>query len=81
MVAGAFGFHLATEGLVTLKIFPQEFADRVDYVGNTSKTGAQGFLISEPCRQEMADMAGQVQIVELSGQPDFERHFVRCLAF
>lgn len=81
MIAGAFGFHLATESLVTLKIFPQEFADRVDYVGNTSKTGAQGFLISEPCRQEMADMARQVQIVELSGQPDFERHFVRCLAF
>lgn len=81
LIAGAFGFHLATESLLTLKIFPREFADKVDYVGNTSKTGAQAFLISEPSRQEMADMASQVKILELSGQPDFERHFVRCLAF
>lgn len=81
LIAGAFGYHLATDSLLALKILPAELGDKVDYVGNTSKTGGQTFLTNARCRQEMADLVGAVDILELSGQEDFERLFVRCLSF
>lgn len=81
LIAGAFGYHLATASLVRLKIIPKELAGKLDYVGNTSKTGGQTFLTNVPCRGEMAQVAAGVEIVELSGQDGFERLFVRCLGF
>lgn len=81
MIAGAFGYHLATDSLVRLKIIPEELAGKIAYVGNTSKTGSQTFLTNVPCREEMAQVASAVEIVELSGQRDFERLFVSCLSF
>jgi uncharacterized 2Fe-2S/4Fe-4S cluster protein (DUF4445 family) len=81
LIAGAFGYHLATDSLLTLKILPSAFADKIDYVGNTSKTGGQTFLTNALCREEMAAVAREINILELSNQPDFERLFVRCLGF
>ncbi len=81
LIAGAFGYHLATESLLALKILPAAFADKVEYVGNTSKTGGQTFLTNAPSRKEMAEVAKKITILELSNQPDFQRLFVGCLGF
>lgn len=81
LIAGAFGYHLAPESLVRLKILPEELVGEIHYVGNTSKTGGQTFLTNAPCREEMARVAGGVELVELAGQRDFERLFVDCLSF
>jgi len=81
LIAGAFGYHLATDSLLTLKILPSAFADKIDYVGNTSKTGGHTFLTNALCREEMAAVSREINILELSNQPDFERLFVRCLSF
>lgn len=81
LIAGAFGFHLSTEGLISLKLLPEVFRDRVTYVGNTSKTGAQAFLANAPFRDTMDALVREVAVVELSGHPEFEQTFVRCLGF
>ena len=81
LIAGAFGYHLATDSLLTLKILPPEFSKKVRYVGNTSKTGGQTFLTNASCREDMAEVAKEINILELSKLQDFERHFVRCLSF
>jgi uncharacterized 2Fe-2S/4Fe-4S cluster protein (DUF4445 family) len=81
LIAGAFGYHLSTASLLTLKILPRDFNRKIEYVGNTSKTGGQAFLTNAPCRLEMAELAKTIKILELSGQEDFERLFVRCLSF
>lgn len=81
LIAGAFGYHLETDSLSALQILPAGFKDKVEYVGNTSKTGGQAFLTHCPSRREMAQLASKVDIVELSGHEDFERHFVRCMRF
>ena len=81
LIAGAFGYHLSTEGLISLKLLPEAFRDKVEYVGNTSKTGAQTFLTNAGFRQEMADLVKEIHILELSGHPEFEQIFIRCLGF
>ncbi len=81
LIAGAFGYHLATESLIRLRILPHEWAGKIEYVGNTSKTGGQAFLTNAPSREDMGSLAAGVEIVELAGRPDFERLFVDCLSF
>lgn len=80
-IAGAFGFHLSTASLLRLKLLPPEFRDKVEYVGNTSKTGAQAFLTNADFRGEIAERVEGIQNLELSGHPGFERLFVRSLGF
>lgn len=81
LIAGAFGYQLATNSLLILKILPHELSNKVAYVGNTSKTGGQTFLINASYREEMAEVAQEINIFELSKQQDFERLFVGCLSF
>ena len=42
LIAGSFGFHLRTSSLIHLGLLPVEFKDRVEFVGNTSKSGGEG---------------------------------------
>jgi len=81
LIAGAFGYHLSTAGLIGLKLLPMAFEDKVEYVGNTSKTGAQAFLTNQAFRQEMTERVKNIHVVELSSHPDFEQTFIRCLGF
>ncbi|WP_300455095.1 ASKHA domain-containing protein [Desulfobacula sp.] len=81
LIAGAFGYHLSADGLIRIKLLPEVFKNKVSYVGNTSKTGAQAFLTNTAFREEMDHLVKTVQVVELSGHPEFEQTFIRCLGF
>jgi len=81
LIAGSFGYHLRTRSLVNLGLLPPEFADRVEFVGNTSKTGGKAFLLNASLREEMAELAKRVTLVELANDPTFEKTFVAALAF
>jgi len=81
LIAGSFGYHLRTRSLVNLGLLPVECADRVEFVGNTSKTGARAFLANAPSRWEMQELAAQVRVLELASDPTFEKTFLAALAF
>jgi uncharacterized 2Fe-2S/4Fe-4S cluster protein (DUF4445 family) len=81
LIAGSFGFHLRAESLITIGLLPPQFAGRIEFVGNTSKSGAEAFLLNRATRREMAELVGGIEVVELANYPDFDRCFVECLSF
>jgi len=81
LIAGSFGFHLRTSSLVHLGLLPREFKDRVEFVGNTSKSGARAFLLNHPLRVALKRITQQVHVLELANDPAFEKTFVQSLSF
>ncbi|APG23756.1 ASKHA domain-containing protein [Syntrophotalea acetylenica] len=81
LIAGSFGYHLQEQSLLNLGLLPREFAGRVDFVGNTSKTGGQALLLNQNLRNEMTALVSAVEVIELANFPDFDRVFVKCLGF
>jgi uncharacterized 2Fe-2S/4Fe-4S cluster protein (DUF4445 family) len=81
LIAGSFGFHLRTASLIHLGLLPREFKDRVDFVGNTSKSGARTFLLNRRLRDELKQLVQRVRVLELANDPAFEKTFVQALSF
>jgi uncharacterized 2Fe-2S/4Fe-4S cluster protein (DUF4445 family) len=81
LIAGSFGFHLRTESLVRLGLLPREFAGRVEFSGNTSKSGAQAFLLNRVLRDRMRETVRQVRVLELANDPAFEKTFIQSIGF
>jgi uncharacterized 2Fe-2S/4Fe-4S cluster protein (DUF4445 family) len=81
LIAGSFGFHLRTASLIHLGLLPKEFSDRVEFVGNTSKSGAQAFLLNRHTREQMKQTIARVEVLELANDPAFEKSFVQSLQF
>jgi uncharacterized 2Fe-2S/4Fe-4S cluster protein (DUF4445 family) len=81
LIAGSFGFHLRTASLIHLGLLPREFKDRVEFVGNTSKSGARAFLLNRRLRDELKQLVQRVRVLELANDPAFEKTFVQSLSF
>ena len=81
LIAGSFGFHLRTASLIHLGLLPCEFKDRVEFVGNTSKSGARAFLLNRRLRDELKQLAQRVRVLELANDPAFEKTFIQALSF
>ena len=81
LIAGSFGFHLRTASLIHLGLLPREFKDRVEFVGNTSKSGARAFLLNRGLRDGLKQLVQQVRVLELANDPAFEKTFVQALSF
>ncbi|MCL4499123.1 MAG: ASKHA domain-containing protein, partial [Chloroflexi bacterium] len=80
-IAGAFGRHVRLESLARLGVFPESYLDKVELIGNSSKSGALLCLLSQSKRREASRVAEQVTYVELSCYPEYDRLFAECLAF
>ena len=81
LIAGSFGFHLTARSLTTIGLLPSETAGRIEFVGNTAKSGGEAFLLNRDARREMTQLVPGITVVELAKCPDFDRVFVECLAF
>ena len=81
LIAGSFGFHLRSESLINIGMLPREFEGRIEYVGNTSKTGGTAFLLNRGFRSEALEMVSRIRTIELADDPDFQKVFVECLNF
>ena len=80
-IAGSFGAHLQVSSLITLGLLPDSFADRVEFLGNTSQSGAAAFLLNRQLRLDAASMVTEMKVLELSREPEFEKIFLHALAF
>ena len=81
LIAGSFGFHLRTESLIHLGLLPWEFSGRVEFVGNTSRTGAQAALLNRGVRDGFQAVVRDVEVLELAKDPTFEKVFIQSLQF
>lgn len=81
LIAGSFGYHLTTRSLVDIGLFPVEFDGRVEYVGNTSRTGAEALLLNSSARNELQEIVATIDSVELATDESFTQTFVAAMAF
>lgn len=81
LIAGQFGAHLPAESLVGTGILPPEAADKLRYVGNTSKTGAYMALMRHETRRELEALSHRMEYFELAQTPDYDRIFAQSMRF
>lgn len=81
VVAGQFGAHLTANSLTGTGILPAEVEDRIEYVGNTSKTGAYMALMSGQVKRDMERLAHEMDYMELGATENYERLFSECMIF
>jgi uncharacterized 2Fe-2S/4Fe-4S cluster protein (DUF4445 family) len=80
LLAGVFGNYINREKAVTLGLIPPFPLEKVHFIGNGAMDGALRALLSLEERRWADEISAQVHHVELSGRPDFEETFLRCLA-
>jgi uncharacterized 2Fe-2S/4Fe-4S cluster protein (DUF4445 family) len=80
-IAGSFGYHLNPESLINIGMLPPVFQDKIEFLGNTSKTGGQALLLNNSSRQKMSAVVAGVEVLELATIEKFDKLFVSCLNF
>ena len=80
-VAGSFGYHLDADNLIVLGLLPAAFRGKIEFLGNTSKYGAQAFLLDQSLRRTASDLVTAVTVVELANVQGFDKLFVKCMTF
>jgi uncharacterized 2Fe-2S/4Fe-4S cluster protein (DUF4445 family) len=81
LIAGSFGYHLREKSLLNLGLLPIEFSGKVNFVGNTSKSGGEMLLLSRYLRDEIAERIKTVEIIDLTACKDFDRVFIETMKF
>ena len=81
LLAGSFGSHVAVEDLFTIGLLPPISREKVRIVGNAAGTGAVMAAMDPAFRKEAENFAGQIQVVELAAQSDFQTMFLNSLSF
>jgi len=81
VIAGAFGYHLREESLRKINILPRGFKGKIDFAGNTSRTGCVLLLVDAANRQYLEEQMGMASYLSLPGEPDFQTQFVANLPF
>ena len=81
LIAGSFGYHLRAKSLINIGLLPKEFEGKIDFIGNTSKSGGHAFLLNRAYRNQMENLVKNVEVLELANYKDFDKVFVKCLNF
>lgn len=80
-LAGAFGSYVDVESALGIGLLPNIPAQRVRSVGNAAGLGSLMALASEEEREKAAELARQVEYIELSTRLDFQDEFMAALNF
>lgn len=81
LIAGSFGYHLQAKSLIHIGLLPVDFEGKIEFIGNTSKSGGHAFLVNKTYRTQMERLVKRVDVIELADYKDFDRVFVQCLNF
>jgi uncharacterized 2Fe-2S/4Fe-4S cluster protein (DUF4445 family) len=80
LLAGVFGNYINRERAVTLGLVPQFPLEKIHFIGNGAMDGALKALLDMKERRRAEKIATEARHIELSGRPDFEDTFLRCLS-
>ncbi len=81
IIAGQFGSHLPVDSLIGIGLLPECVREKLQYVGNSSKSGAYMALLSQKKRKEMEQLARKIDYIELAQTKDYERIFAESMSF
>lgn len=80
-LAGAFGSYVDVDSALAIGLLPDVPAERVRSVGNAAGLGSLMALASEKERERAAQLAREVDYIELSTRLDFQEEFMIALNF
>ena len=78
-LAGAFGNYIDKESALAIGLLPQIDVERVISVGNAAGIGASMALLSKTERDRADRLAEEVEHIELSAHPDFQKTFLNAM--
>ena len=81
ILAGAFGSYIDKMSAAVIGLFPDCDPEHVYAVGNAAGDGARIALLNVAKRKEADVRARQVEYVELTVAPDFNKEFTKALIF
>jgi uncharacterized 2Fe-2S/4Fe-4S cluster protein (DUF4445 family) len=81
ILAGAFGSYIDKKRALALGLFPDCGLEDVYAVGNAAGDGARIALLNVDKREEAQRMARQVEYVELTVDPAFQKDFAEAMHF
>ncbi|MBN2552586.1 MAG: DUF4445 domain-containing protein [Spirochaetales bacterium] len=80
-LAGGFGNYISPDGAVAIGLIPAFSRAKITQVGNAAGGGARMALLSNPDLEHAVRIAEQIEYVELAKHPDFQKNFVKGMAF
>lgn len=80
-LAGGFGSYLSREDAVKIGLLPEALAGQILAAGNTSGKGAVQVLCQPELFEEAGRLREKVTVLELGGNPEFEKLYVSCMNF
>ncbi len=79
ILAGAFGSYIDKQSAAVLGMFPDCKAENVYSVGNAAGDGARMALLDVDKRKEADEFARNVEYIELTVNPEFEKTFAKSM--
>jgi uncharacterized 2Fe-2S/4Fe-4S cluster protein (DUF4445 family) len=80
-LAGAFGNYIRRQSALRIGLLPNVPVERIHSVGNAASSGAQLILVSSRCRTLAADLARQIEYIEIANDPLFQSTFADSMLF
>jgi len=80
-LAGAFGNYISPANARRVGLLPDIALERIQSIGNAAAIGAQMALISSQSRKAAAEVAQQIQYVEIAHEADFQDVYADCMFF
>lgn len=81
LIAGQFGSHIKERSLIKSGMLPSVFGNKVTYIGNSAKKGAELCLTNQSAMEKINTIANITEYIELSTLQGYDRLFVSCLNF
>ena len=78
-IAGQFGKYISLDSLFGVGLVPKEFEGKIEYLGNTSLSGAYLALLDSKALATMKEFSKNVEFFELSKFEDYDKIFTKCL--
>lgn len=80
-LAGVFGNFLKPSSAARIGLFPSGAAEMIEFAGNAAMAGCEMMLVSDRAFEEVNRLAEKVEVLDLSGHPDFDKLFIESLSF
>ena len=80
-IAGQFGKYISMDSFFGVGLLPKEFEGKVEYLGNTSLTGAYMALLDKNAIEYMSEISVETEYFELSKLEEYEKIFAKALRF
>lgn len=80
-IAGQFGKYISMDSFFGVGLLPKEFEGKVEYLGNTSLTGAYMALLDKNAIEYMTEISVETEFFELSKIEEYEKIFAKALRF